>query len=83
MWMGDFDIAFNPAALMKIMQLKSKFEANHPKTVQFTKQVLMSGLPEDTVIEVSVTKPGAEKITANMKITADDLEMMNELKNLR
>ena len=81
--MGDFDMGFNPAALMKIMQLKSKFEANHPKTVQFTKQVLMSGLPEDTVIEVSVTKPGSEKITANMKITADDLEMMNELKNLR
>ncbi|MCR4781211.1 MAG: hypothetical protein K5851_00480 [Lachnospiraceae bacterium] len=68
---------------MKVMQLKNKFENNHPKTVLFAKKVVMSGLPEGTVIEMTVTKPGGEPITANMKVTEDDLEMMNELKNLR
>ncbi len=76
-------MAFNPAALMKLMQLKSKFESNHPKVVAFVQKVIMSGLPEGTVIEMSVTRPGEEKITANMKVTADDIEIMNELKNLK
>ena len=76
-------MAFNPAALMKLMQLKSKFESNHPKVVSFVQKVIMSGLPEGTVIEMSVTRPGEEKITANMKVTADDIEIMNELKNLK
>ena len=33
-------------------------------------------------IEITVTKPGQEPITSNMKVTQEDLEMMESLKEL-
>ncbi|SFG33315.1 hypothetical protein SAMN04487761_11328 [Lachnospiraceae bacterium C7] len=72
----------NPASIMKMMSLRNKFVGNHPKVAEFFKKVLASGLPEGTVIEMTVTKPGQEPITANMKVLQSDIEMMEELKNL-
>ena len=62
--------------------MKKKFENNHPKAVSFVQRVFLSGLPEGSVVEMSVTKPGENKVTTNIRVTADDLEMMEELKNL-
>ena len=42
----------------------------------------MTGLPEGTILEMTVTKPGAEPKTTNIKITPDDLAVLNELKNM-
>ena len=75
-------MAMNPANVFKLMQMKKKFENNHPKAVSFVQRVLLSGLPEGSVVEMSVTKPGENKVTTNIRVTADDLEMMEDLKNL-
>lgn len=72
----------NPSNLFKMMQAKNKFEKNHPKAVAFVQRELLSGLPEGTVVEMSVTKPGQNKVTTNIRVTADDLEMMEEMKKL-
>lgn len=75
-------IIMNPMALMKVMSAKNKFTANHPKFVAFLGTVLKGGIEEGTVIEISVQKPGEEKITSNLKVTQSDLELFNELKDL-
>lgn len=74
----------NPAALMKLMKAKNDFTANHPKVVAFINAVFRggSGIPEGTVIEITVTKPGEEPISTNMKVLHSDLELVEELKNL-
>lgn len=72
----------NPAALMKIMNAKNKFQANHPKFLAFIKAAFGSGIVEDTVIEISVTKPGCETLTSNIKVKQSDLELMQELQQL-
>lgn len=72
----------NPAAMMKLMSAKNKFEGNHPKFFAFLKNVLARGLDEGTVIEITVTRPGEESVTTNMKIQRSDLELMQELKEL-
>ena len=41
----------NPASIMKIMNLKNKFAANHPKFVSFINYCLNGGIQEGTVIE--------------------------------
>ena len=76
-------MAMNPAAMIKLMTMRQKFNNNHPKVESFLQKVLFSGLPEGTVIETTLTKPGTDPVTCNMKVTPDDLEMMNELKNLQ
>ena len=72
----------NPASLMKIMSAKNVFEENHPKFVAFVKAVFSKGIEEGTVMELTVTKPGQEPMTANIKVKQSDLELLQELKEL-
>lgn len=67
---------------MKIMNAKNKFTDNHPKFAAFLNTVFAGGIEEGTVIEITVTKPGEEPVTTNMKVKQSDLELMNELKDL-
>lgn len=72
----------NPASMMKIMNAKNKFTENHPKFVSFFTKVFSTGVTEGTIIEITVTKPGEEAITTNMKVLQSDLDLMKELQEL-
>ena len=72
----------NPASLMKMMSAKNKFTENHPKFVAFLSAAFSGGIEEDTIIEISVEKPGQNKMTTNLKVKQSDLELLKELQNL-
>ena len=72
----------NPAMLMKLMSAKNTFTQNHPKFVAFLGMIFSKGITEGTIIEITVTRPGEEPITSNMKVQQSDLELMDELKTL-
>ena len=74
----------NPAVLMKLMNAKNTFTKNHPKFEAFVKNVIMggNGIPEGTIVEITVTKPGEEPITTNLKVLQSDLDMVESLKDL-
>ena len=76
-------MAMNPAAMMKIMGAMNTFKGNHPKFMAFLNYVLSSGFPEGTVIEITVTKPGQEPVTSNMKVTQSDLDLFESLKDIK
>ena len=42
-----------------------------------------SGIPADSVIEITVTKPGQEPVTSNIKVQQSDLELLESLKDLK
>lgn len=73
----------NPATIMKLLQAKNKFTNEHPKFVAFLETVFSRGITEDTVIEMTVTRPGEAPLTSNIKIKQSDLELFEELKNLK
>ena len=75
-------MAMNPAAMMKVMGAVNTFKANHPKFMAFLNYVFSSGFPEGTVIEITVTKPGEEPVTSNMKVTQSDLDLFESLKDV-
>ena len=72
----------NPTSILKLKSAKDRFAQNHPKFIAFMQSVYAKGLEEDMVIEVSVTKPGEETRTANIKVRQSDLELLEELKEL-
>lgn len=72
----------NPMSMMKMMQAKNKFTENHPKFVAFLNAAFSGGMEEGTVIELSVEKPGQNKMTTNIKVKQSDLELLEELKSL-
>lgn len=73
----------NPADIMKLMGMKNKFESSHPKFVSFIKDVASRGISEGDILEVTITRADGEKTTANLRVTADDVQMVEDIKNLR
>lgn len=73
----------NPGDMMKMMGALNQFKANHPKVLAFVKAVFGSEISEGTVIEISVTKPGEDKITTNMKVQQSDIELFKSLGNMQ
>ena len=73
----------NPADMMKMISMFREFQARHPKIVAFMQNEVISGVPEGSVFEVSMTKPGAETMTTNLKITKEDLELFEQMKKMR
>ncbi len=73
----------NPQAIMKLMSMKNKFQADHPRFTAFIGNLFRTGIAEGSVIEISLTTPNGETTTTNMKVNQSDLDMFQELKNLR
>ena len=70
---------------MGLFQLKSlwdKFRENHPKFPMFLSALQKNGIKEGTIIEITITEPDGEKIQSNIKISASDLELFEQLKNI-
>lgn len=72
----------NPATAMKVMNAKNKFTNNHPKFVSFLNNVFATGIPEGSIIEITVTKPGQPPVTSNIMVKQEDLELMETLKEM-
>lgn len=72
----------NPMDFMKIMNLKNQFESRHPKAVSFVNRELMGSFPEGTVLEITLTRPGEAPVSSNLRVTAEDLEMMAALREM-
>ena len=72
----------NAASIMKLMSAKNQFSKNHPKFEAFIQSILSRPIEEDTVIEITVTRPGEKSVTANLKVQQSDLELLEELKGL-
>lgn len=73
---------FNPSSLMKIMNAKNVFTGNHPKFAAFLQAVFSKEIEEGTVIEISVTRPGENPMTSNIKVCQSDLELLRELASM-
>ncbi|MBO7386438.1 MAG: hypothetical protein J6U15_01400 [Lachnospiraceae bacterium] len=73
----------NPASMMKFMSAMNTFKNNHPKFAAFMELLIKSGVTEGTVIEITMTKPGEEPVTANMKVLQSDIELFQSLKDMK
>ncbi len=73
----------NPADIMKLLGMKNKFTAAHPKFVAFLSDIAKRGIAEGEIIEVSIIGADGARTTANLKVTAEDVEMVRDLKNLK
>ncbi len=73
----------NAQTMMQLIGALGTFRKEHPKFAGFLELMLKSGIPEDSIIEVTVTKPGENPVTANMKVLQSDIELISALKNMK
>lgn len=73
----------NPMEIMKLMGMWNTFKSNHPKFLKFMAAAAQPGvITEDTILEMKITTPDGRTMETNLKITASDLEMIQQLKNI-
>lgn len=72
----------NPAMIFKIKSMWDEFTNNHPKLPRFFQAVAGQSLEEGTIIELTIQRPGGDTLTSNVKLTASDLALIDQLKEL-
>lgn len=72
---------FNPMKLMKLKEMGERFRALHPRIPGFM-DAAVRNIKEGSVIEMMVTDPEGKTIRANIRVTAEDMEMLREAKEI-
>lgn len=72
----------NPIKLMQMKNAWNGFTERHPKLPKFFEAVSQKALREGAVMEISVTTPEGEKLASNIRLTAEDMEVIRELKEM-
>lgn len=71
----------NPMSVLKLKNLLSRFKENHPKVPLFLKAA--SGtITEGAVVELKITSAEGQTLVTNIRVNEQDMELINELKNL-
>jgi len=72
----------NPMALLTLKSSFEKFQNNHPRFIQFAQAIMQMGIQEGTILECKVITPDGKELQTNLKITQDDLEMFEKIKEM-
>lgn len=73
----------NPAMLFKLKNSWEKFTTSHPKFPMFLQAAAANDvMREGTILEVNITTPEGRELSTNLKLTADDLQLIDDIKNM-
>ena len=72
----------NPMDMMQIAGRIGTFKQQHPKFGKFIKSVARKGLTEGSIMEVKFKSTDGEEYVANIKMTAEDIETINMIRDM-
>lgn len=75
--------SINPMKLLQIKAALDRFTARHPKLLPFAKAVQEQALAEGTVVEINVTTAEGKRFSTNLRLSAEDMELVREAGELR
>lgn len=67
--------------LLKLKGMWDQFTQRHPKFPAFLKAMTQGAVTEGSVIEITVTTADGRRISSNLKVTREDMELVEEVKN--
>lgn len=70
------------AQLGQMKQMVDGFNARHPKLAAFFRLAAAQPMEAGTVIEVTLTRPGQEPLTANFRVQPEDVELLRQLQEM-
>ena len=75
----------NPMNPMKLLQIKAsweQFKARLPKFPSFLNAVSKGAVTEGALIEMTITTADGKKYSSNLKLTPEDMQLVNDMKDL-
>lgn len=76
-------MSMNPMTFMQLSALWVKFTQRHPKFPPFLKAASHAAMQEGAILEIQVTTPDGKSIASNLKITQEDLEMLQTIQQMQ
>ncbi len=76
-------MAMNPMQLMQLGNRFKIFNSQHPKVVPFFQKAARDGVQAGSVLEIKLTSPEGTESVCNIRVTEDDLETIEVLKNMQ
>ena len=76
-------MGMNPMAVMKLTALWTAFTQRHPKFPAFIKAASQAAMQEGSILEIQVTTPEGKTLTSNLKVTKEDLEMLQMIREMQ
>ena len=73
----------NPMDMMQIGSKIQTFNAQHPKFGAFIREAGPDAMREGSVLEMKVTSPEGKEYITNIKLTKEDIELMELLRSMR
>lgn len=74
-------MAINPMQLLKLKGMWDQFTQRHPKFPAFLNAMAHGAVTEGSVIEITVTTADGRRISSNLKVTKEDMELVEEVRN--
>ena len=71
----------NPMLIMQMKNLLERFQGNHPRVPMFLADAGRS-IDEGSIIEINVTTAEGKNLCTNLKVTAEDLELIQQLRGM-
>ncbi len=72
----------NPMDIFRVKGLWDKFTQNHPKFPLFMQAVARNAIAEGTILDIQATTAAGETYSSNLKLTAQDMELLEEMRQL-
>lgn len=72
----------NPAKFFLLKGIWDRFASNHPKFPKFLSAAMQSPIREGTILEVKMIHPDGETIASNLRVTKDDMELYDQMKEI-
>ena len=69
----------NPMGFMQLKPMIEQFQERHPKFVEFFGYAGQH-IQEDSLLEISITDSDGSKIVTNIRITQEDLDFVEQLR---
>ena len=76
-------MALNPMVLLKIRKMWGDVTAAHPKLLPYFRELNSGGyIGEGSVIDITVTDADGRSLRCNMKVSADDIELIKSVADI-
>lgn len=72
----------NPAKLMRLKGMWTRFSQDHPKFLGFLKAAQEGFAEEGTVVDISLRTEDGRTIHSNLRLNAQDIAAFRELQNI-
>ena len=69
----------NPIEMMQFARDLETFKKNHPKVAKILATEFSKGLPEGSILELKIMRPGEEEKVSNMRVLPDDVSFVKKI----